>query len=42
MTLFKPILNMYSLVKVLTKLKKIFILMLELNNILKFNMSKNT
>ncbi len=41
MNLLKPTLNMYSLFKVLTKLKKVFILILELNNILKFNISKH-
>ncbi len=32
MNLLKPILNMQSLFKVLTKLKKMFILIFELNN----------
>jgi len=41
MNLFKPTLNMYSLFKVLTKLKKMFILVPELNDILKFNISKH-
>ncbi len=41
MNLLKPTLNMYSLLKVLTKLKKMFILILELNNIFKFNISKH-
>jgi hypothetical protein len=34
MNLLKPILNMQSLFKVLTKLKKMFILIFELNNFL--------
>jgi len=42
LNVFKPTLNILSLFKVLTKLKKMFILIIELNNIFKFNISKHT